>query len=458
MRVARSLSLRILLVALVAAGAGFAGTVGVVGALRWAVARLAVRTLQEAAEDPRLARCDLRPEAWFLARAGGLRVYAYDAESLRSYHPLAPSLSQLKGGQSPARVGGTQGLIRRPVSGAVAVLRVAARGPCSLLALAWPPRSRTEYLWLIGTGVVSVVSTGVAMLGFWFVVRPFLHRVKALDKAAEAVGRPGFGQRPAEEGGDELDSIFESLARAHIRIERDGRRLASRLKSLQEHLTHVAHDLRTPLASLQAHIEEALDVPGRAEASAVLQPALEAALRDCVYMAGLCENLRLASQLQEGWSPVQSQPVALNGVVRRVLERLSHYARRRSIGLDYAISETTVQVYCEPFACEQVVANLVENALNHLPTGGRIGVVLDVEEAQRFRLTVVDDGPGVAPAAMEQLSQRTFRSEEARARDPRGSGLGLAIVNVLCERCGWTVTFSQAAGGGLQVVIEGHIG
>jgi signal transduction histidine kinase len=72
-----------------------------------------------------------------------------------------------------------------------------------------------------------------------------------------------------------------------------------------------------------------------------------------------------------------------------------------------------------------------------------------------FTLSVADDGPGVPPAEMPRLGERTFRSDEARQRDPRGSGLGLAITSEVCSRCGWKLGFDRELPRGLRVTLQG---
>jgi signal transduction histidine kinase len=191
------------------------------------------------------------------------------------------------------------------------------------------------------------------------------------------------------------------------------------LHSLEQHLANVAHDLRTPLASLQAQVEEVLDEARAPE----LEERLQAALRDCVYLAGLTENLRLASQLEEGWDPARGVETDLAATVTRVVDRLGHYARRRAIGIEHAVPE--------------------------------VPVVLDRVAGGSFVLTIVDDGDGVALPALARLGERTFRTDEARARDPRGSGLGLAIAKTICDRCGWSIGFARAEEGGLRVEVRG---
>jgi signal transduction histidine kinase len=81
-----------------------------------------------------------------------------------------------------------------------------------------------------------------------------------------------------------------------------------------------------------------------------------------------------------------------------------------------------------------------------------------VVDSRGFTLLVTDDGPGVPPAEMPRLGERTFRTDEARQRDPSGSGLGLAITSEICKRCGWKLAFEPHEPRGLRVSIAGPTG
>lgn len=212
-----------------------------------------------------------------------------------------------------------------------------------------------------------------------------------------------------------------------------------------------AHDLRTPLASLQLTLEHAAN---RADDPSTKE-LLASALNDVVYLAALTNNLRLASQFRDGWDPQSDSPGAdLKDVAERVVTRTSIFAKQRGIALEAAFPDGPVFVHCHPVAAEQTVSNIVENAVIYGHKGGHVAVVLD-QETRGFRLRISDDGPGVPPAELPRLGQRTFRSTESRERDPRGSGLGLAISAEVCRRCGWTLQFVAETPVGLRVQIEG---
>src|SRR6185369_4838490 len=131
------------------------------------------------------------------------------------------------------------------------------------------------------------------------------------------------------------------------------------------------------------------------------------------------------------------------------------FARNRGISLESSRPDGAVIVRCDPTAAEQAITNLVENAVGYGDPGGHVALVLETEGQDRFRLVVVDDGPGVLPVELPRLGERTFRSDEARQRDPAGSGLGLAITSEICNRCSFRLAFQREEPRGLRVTIDG---
>jgi signal transduction histidine kinase len=159
--------------------------------------------------------------------------------------------------------------------------------------------------------------------------------------------------------------------------------------------------------------------------------------------------------LRDGWNPAEWSPgVDLGETVDRVVARARYFARNRGIALEAARPDVPVLASCHPTAVEQAITNLVENAIAYGDVGGHIALVLEADP-RGFTLLVADDGPGVPPAEMPRLGERTFRTDEARQRDPSGSGLGLAITSEICKRCGWKLAFEPNDPRGLRVSITG---
>jgi two-component system, OmpR family, sensor histidine kinase BaeS len=128
------------------------------------------------------------------------------------------------------------------------------------------------------------------------------------------------------------------------------------------------------------------------------------------------------------------------------------------VGLDRAVPEAPLWVAGDVTLLEQALSNAIHNAVRYNREGGHVAVVLESLPGQRFALRVTDDGPGIPEAERARLLERYFRGNAARSRDPEGRGLGLSIAFRVAQLHGWQLSLSQAAGGGLQVDLEGPLG
>jgi len=355
-------------------------------------------------ENHERARCEASPESWSMALEHGAHTYAYDPATLTSRNPEAPPLERAvwerlsRSGEHVALEAHGLNL----ASGGALVHRTGSSGPCAIVQTVWPAQPvHGDFLAWIPIGVLFTAA------------------------AAAGIG------------------LF-ALARPIERIER--RRL-----ELQRHLADVAHDLKTPISSLHIALEQAIDENEDTGVGELLSSALD----DTVYLAALTSNLRLASEMREGWDPsAAGATVDLTEIVDRVVTRARFFAKRKGIVLEVAVPDGATSAGCDPVAAEQAISNVVENAVTHGESGEHVAVLLD-RTADAFTLTVVDDGPGVRDSALPHLGERTFRSDDARQRDPRGSGLGLAITSEVCKRCQWTLDFGREEPRGLRVTIRG---
>lgn len=294
------------------------------------------------------------------------------------------------------------------------VWRTGLDGPCTWIGLHWrgTPGGRASLaVALAASGTVVVVLALV--VAATLVDGPLRRRVRALVEAAPGFGTPGW-RRPAV--GGELAPVATLLDEAHRRVVAEREAEAAGRTALERHLADVAHDLRTPLASLQLRLEALSNV----------DPLVAEALSDVVSLALLTDNLQLAARLRE--APVREPPsIDLGAVVERVRARFRLLGPRWRVDVDGAVPAAPVWVRVEEVLAEQVVVNLVHNAVHHHPGDGHVAVVL-AAAAGRFEVRVQDDGRGLSAAARATL-----------LGGPAGRGRGLRIVADACRRAGWSV-------------------
>jgi signal transduction histidine kinase len=395
--------------------------------------------------------CEADPAGWGFVLGDHTRIDAYDVATVRSRNPQAPALEPEL---VEAMRGGARRVYPSPVfagQGALLLVQVAERGPCSLVRLhrlADPGLTREGVLLLSSFLLFALVLTGV--LGMLWVVRPLLARIGRLASAAGSVGQADAFP-PLAPSRDELGEIERGLLDAHRRITRNQAELTAKNQAMTRHLADVAHDLLTPISSLQLALERLAASGGEPPGE-----ALATALADAIYLEHLTDNLRLATQLEEGLVvDAAQQQTDLVEVIQRVCDRFALLARQKRIGLERAHPDGAVAVAGDPVLHERALSNLVHNALRYGEPGGHVAVLLEVAGA-RFTLDVLDDGPGVPPEELGRLSERTFRSDQARQRDRHGQGLGLAITAEICHRSGLSLAFSPVEPRGLRARIQGE--
>jgi two-component system sensor histidine kinase BaeS len=260
-----------------------------------------------------------------------------------------------------------------------------------------------------------------------------------LRAAARAIASGRLDQRVQAFGGEigEVAQAFNAMA---ARLEAD-----ERLR--REFLAAVAHELRTPLANVQAHLEAILD--GVAEPT----PERIAALHtQTVLLNRLVSDLRDLTLAQAGALPLQRCPVDLTEVCREVVEALEPWFQERQVTAA-VVAEGPVWAWGDPQRLRQVLQNLVHNAVRFSPPAGAVRVVLTTQEGWA-EVTVEDDGPGVPPEDLERVFEPFYRGDPSRSRHSAGSGLGLAVVKQLVGAHGGTVRAERKPDRGSRFVVR----
>lgn len=417
--------------------------------------------------DPSMQqRCERDP-AFYLNRGPDIGFDFYDIKTLKpataGMQPVDPILlARFRAGEPvPVRFFWFQ--LPGRTRGGASLSQVADSGPCSLLQMRWQlSRKARNAAWV----ALLIVPTLCMALGFvltsLLAVRPLSLRLARLRRATQQVGIDSGYASAADPELDDVGQLSSLLDQAHARIAAYAKSAKERQQALEQHLANVAHDLRTPLASLQLTIERLsgstqLTIDRLADSSSTPSNDLvRNAIDDVVYMGALIGNLYLACRLQDGADPLHGDPrVELCALVEQVTRRFAKLGKARAIDVQCSRPDGPVLACCNPAMAEQVLANLVHNAVTHGEEGGHVAVLL-ATNGGLFTLQVVDDGPGILPADLPRIGERTFRSDAARQRDPHGGGLGLAIVGEVCRLADFSLSFSREEPRGLRVTVAGR--
>ena len=265
-----------------------------------------------------------------------------------------------------------------------------------------------------------------------------------------SVGPPGRGHTRVLAAA--ADQIGQALERDRLAEEATGAEIARRSEAAKTALLDsVSHDLRTPLASIRAAAGSlmdpnlSLDADARKERAASIDSEAERLNR-------LVTNLLDMSRIEAGDLHARLEVFPLEDLVRATVERMAGQLDGRTVSI--VMPPELPPVAVDAIFIDQVVTNLIENALRHSPPDVPIRVLGVVTSPDVVGLRVEDGGPGVPEAALDRVFDKFYRVPETRARARRGSGLGLAVVRGFVEAMGGRVMAHASDLGGLAVDVE----
>jgi two-component system, OmpR family, phosphate regulon sensor histidine kinase PhoR len=217
----------------------------------------------------------------------------------------------------------------------------------------------------------------------------------------------------------------------------------------QEFLSNVSHELRTPLTAIIAFVETLED--GAIEERESNRRFLSIIRKNAERMHNLIDDILELSAIEAGTVEVAIEPIQLRPLVNDVLTALASRAATRRVRLDNEVSPEAI-VHADARRLEQMLTNLVDNAVKFNREDG--SVIVMHERAARDRITVTDTGDGIPPEHIKRIFERFYRVDRARSREMGGTGLGLAIVKHLSRAHNGDVSVQSTPGEGSTFIIE----
>ena len=222
----------------------------------------------------------------------------------------------------------------------------------------------------------------------------------------------------------------------------------TRIKKLErnreEFVANVSHELRTPLSLIKGYTETLLD--GARDNPEVALKFLQTIDRNAQRLKLLIEDLLTISELESGRMRLQLQPLPLPPQVAKLIEDFRPRAGARSIRLVNEVPE--LSVHADPNRVQQVLSNLMDNAIKYGREEGVVTLSARATEDDRVQICVADNGPGIPEAALARVFERFYRVDKARSREQGGTGLGLSIVKHIVQSHGGKVWAESQVGAG----------
>ncbi|HHJ05899.1 MAG TPA: HAMP domain-containing histidine kinase [Anaerolineae bacterium] len=327
------------------------------------------------------------------------------------------------------------------------------------LALISPsPRTTTTVLGDLWVGFLAagLIAFFLAILLGLAIVRSVTKPLQSIAQAAESVAQGDYSQRVPQQGPTEIKRValaFNSMTR----------QVQASQIAMQDFVSNVSHDLKTPLTSIQGFSQALLEGATQDEASR--QRAATIIFDEATRMRRLVEELLDLARIDAGQITIDREPVVLTSLLKAILNSLTPQAAAKEILLVKDI-DSLLTVVGNGDRLTQVFTNLIDNAIKHTPQGGQIRVEGSTASPPRFdrltpslnknkrfaKITIADTGSGIQPEDMERIFERFYQVDKSR-KQGQGLGLGLAIAHNIVKAHNGHIQVQSAPGQGTTFTV-----
>lgn len=291
-------------------------------------------------------------------------------------------------------------------------------------------------LWWIG-----FLFAGMGLVVSYFLSGNITRPLRQLSQAAEKIRQGHLKQEVPVETQDEvgqLAAVFNQMSAE----------LAANESNRQEFLANIAHELKTPLAVLQGHLESMLDGVEDPEPEKLFSMQEEV-----MRLTRLVGDLRDLSLAQVHQLELHLQPVDLGEKAERAAELLEPLLEEKRLHFVKNMAPSLPVRQLDPDRVNQILYNLITNAIRYTHPG--TAILLQTEPVgKRVRLTIADEGPGIAQEDLDHIFEQFYRGDKSRNRASGGSGIGLSLAKSFVEAQGGTIIARNRKEGGAEFVVE----
>ena len=286
---------------------------------------------------------------------------------------------------------------------------------------------------------VGLAILAVGLAASYALARSITVPLRNLSQAAEQIAQGNFEQTVPIETKDEVGNlaiIFNRMAEV----------LATNKNLRRQLLANIAHELRTPLAVIQGHLEGMMD--------GVIEPSkeqLSSLHEEAIRLNRLIKELRDLSLAEVRQLALEKVSTDINQLISRVVTMLRPIADEKNIKIECFLAEKVPAVIVDNDRMNQVFYNILVNAIRYSSVHSEVQVTTSIkvrETCQWLTVSIKDNGPGIAVEDVPYVFDHFYRGDKSRDRKSGGSGLGLAIVKQLVEIHGGQVTVTSEVGTG----------
>ena len=312
------------------------------------------------------------------------------------------------------------------------------------LVLAMP---RKEALALWAGFTIPFIWAGLVALGVSIIIAALLARsvylpISRLTDAAREIAQGQYEQEVPVAGPSEVKGLALRFNMMAIQVKHSQ-------QMLRDFVANASHELRSPLTSIKGFAQAITD--GTAKDEEAQLRAARVIEDESKRLMRLVDDLLELSRLESGQIRMVREPVDVKELVEQCQEIFSMRAEQKSLRLGIDI-EPVLPVIGDIDRLEQVFSNLIDNALRHTPSQGKVDIIVRQPTAGFIDVTVADTGPGIPPDKLAHIFERFYRADTSAAKT--GTGLGLAIVREIVRSHGGDIKASSVPGKGTEFLVR----
>lgn len=291
---------------------------------------------------------------------------------------------------------------------------------------------------------IIFVFLSLAALSGWFLARWTMRPIRETSVAVRGISERNLHERlPQPKTNDEIDNLVRVFNQLLSRLEQS-------FETQRRFTADASHEIGTPLTTLKGQTEVALLEPHTPEE---YQKLLNSNLDEIERLSQIINNLLVLARADAGEQQAAPEILALDVLVKEVFRRIQPFAVEEGIDFSIEIAEP-VFILADQTAIEQIVSNLLQNAVRYTLRGGRVSIKVALDKNENAFVEVEDTGIGINEADLPRVFERFYRARNARLRQSEGSGLGLSISRLLAESLGGVITVESETGKGSKFIFS----
>ncbi|MCD7767669.1 MAG: cell wall metabolism sensor histidine kinase WalK [Oscillospiraceae bacterium] len=280
--------------------------------------------------------------------------------------------------------------------------------------------------------------------------------IQELTQAAKKVAAGDFSEKVENPAQDEIGVLTRTFNDMAGQLERNIEDLKSSEQVRREFVANVSHELRTPVTSIRSYAETLADAGGSLDAETE-RHFLEVIVGESDRMAKIVQDLLLLSRFDAGQTAFSYEEFSFEKSIRDVYEAQMLEAKKHHHSFQLEFRCALPAVWGDRARIEQVLINMVSNAIKYTRDGGRIRMTAGCKDDTVW-CSIRDNGIGIPKADVDRVFERFYRVDKARSRESGGTGLGLSIAYEIVQRHNGTLTLKSQQGKGTTITMTLPVG